>query len=53
MRTASSASDTWAEPMSASLNTATVRTPMRRSVRVMRHAMAPRLAIRTVPNIAG
>src|SRR5258706_11170794 len=51
MATASSACSTCSEWRSASEYTATDRTPMRRSVRMIRQAMAPRLAIRTLLNI--
>src|SRR6267142_416397 len=50
MRRASSASLTWRALRSASEYTATVRTPSRRAVRITRHAISPRLAIRTLPN---
>jgi len=39
-------------PASASLNTATLRTPSARSVRITRTAISPRLAISTVSNTA-
>src|SRR3984893_12390446 len=48
MPTATSASLTWRALASASLNTATERIPMVRSVRMTRTAISPRLAIRTV-----
>src|SRR5881296_1784749 len=51
MYTASSACSTCIEWRSASEYTATERTPILRSVRMMRHAIAPRLAIRTFSNI--
>src|SRR6185295_20140286 len=41
---------TCSEPASASEYTATEPTPIRRRVRMMRQAMAPRLAIRTLEN---
>src|SRR5207302_8877822 len=50
MRRASSASLTWRALRSASEYTATVRTPSARAVRITRHAISPRLAIRTLPN---
>src|SRR6266550_2446002 len=50
MRRASSASLTWRALRSASEYTATVRTPSSRAVRITRHAISPRLAIRTLPN---
>src|SRR2546425_12217785 len=50
MRRASSASLTWLALRSASEYTATVRTPRRRAVRITRHAISPRLAIRILPN---
>src|SRR3989441_8783181 len=50
MRRASSARLTWLALRSASEYTATVRTPSRRAVRITRHAISPRLAIRTLPN---
>src|SRR5712664_4579824 len=50
MRRASSASLTWLALRSASEYTATVRTPSRRAVRITRHAISPRLAIRILPN---
>src|SRR6267378_4017197 len=50
MPTATSASLTWRASASASLNTATERIPMVRSVRMTRTAISPRLAIRTVSN---
>ena len=51
MQIASSAPLTCDDCTSASEYTATDRTPIRCSVRMMRHAMAPRLAIRMVVNI--
>src|SRR5690606_14731538 len=48
---ASSASRTCCASRSASANTATVRTPTRRAVRITRHAISPRLAISTFSNI--
>src|ERR1700761_8714240 len=51
MRTATSASATWRAPASASLNTATDRIPMTRSVRITRTAISPRLATRTVSKV--
>src|SRR6267378_2623510 len=50
MRRASSARLTWRALRSASEYTATVRTPSARAVRITRHAISPRLAIRTLPN---
>src|ERR1700704_4530062 len=50
MRRAWSASMTWRALRSASEYTATVPTPSRRAVRITRHAISPRLAIRTLPN---
>src|SRR6267143_4607380 len=50
MRSASSARLTWLALRSASEYTATVRMPSRRAVRITRHAISPRLAIRTLPN---
>src|ERR1700754_804419 len=51
MWTATSASATWRAPASASLNTATDRIPIARSVRMTRTAISPRLAIRTVSKL--
>src|SRR5258705_9515379 len=51
MRSASSARLTWRALRSASEYTATVRIPSRRAVRITRHAISPRLAIRILPNI--
>src|SRR6185312_479932 len=51
MRTALSAMATWAAPASASEWTATVDTPIRRAVRMMRQAISPRLAMRSVRNM--
>src|SRR5699024_8605812 len=48
--TATSASCTWAASRSASLYTPTERIPSRRSVRITRTAISPRLATRTVSN---
>jgi hypothetical protein len=45
MSTASSASATCMASRSASEYTATVRNPMRLAVRMIRHAISPRLAI--------
>src|SRR5467141_147691 len=50
MRSASSARLTWRALRSASEYTATLRTPSRRAVRITRHAISPRLAIRILPN---
>src|SRR5438309_3592121 len=50
MRCASSACLTWRALRSASEYTATVRTPSLRAVRITRHAISPRLAIRILPN---
>src|SRR3989475_3776955 len=50
MRRASSACLTWRALRSASEYTATVRTPSLRAVRITRHAISPRLAIRILPN---
>src|SRR5438270_10282405 len=50
MRRAWSARLTWRASRSASEYTATVRTPSARAVRITRHAISPRLAIRTLPN---
>src|SRR5437879_7225043 len=50
MRRASSARLTWLALRSASEYTATVRTPSRRAVRITRHAISPRFAIRILPN---
>ncbi len=47
MQTASSACATCSEPASHSENTATDAMSMRRNVRTIRHAMAPRLAMST------
>src|SRR3989454_9194807 len=49
MRRASSACLTWRALRSASEYTATVRTPSPRAVRISRHAISPRLAIRILP----
>src|SRR6516164_6158048 len=51
MRTASSASRTCGAPASASLYTATARTPSSRHARTMRSAISPRLAMSTLSNI--
>src|SRR3954471_21859944 len=48
MPTATSASATWRAPASASLNTATERIPIARSVWMTLTAISPRLATRTV-----
>src|SRR5882757_1408830 len=48
MSKASSASATCMAWRSASENTATVRSPMRLAVRMIRHAISPRLAIRSL-----
>src|SRR5688572_7562174 len=48
MQTAVSAAATCAESASASAYTATDRSPIARKVRMMRQAIAPRLAISTV-----
>src|SRR3989454_12698196 len=50
MRSASSARLTWRALRSASEYTATLRTPSPRAVRISRHAISPRLAIRILPN---
>src|SRR5437773_3715846 len=50
MRRASSARLTWRALRSASEKTATVRTPSLCAVRITRHAISPRLAIRILPN---
>jgi hypothetical protein len=50
MRTASSAARTCRAAASASLYTATLPMPRRRSVRITRTAISPRFAIRTLPN---
>src|SRR5882762_11340985 len=50
MRSASSARLTWSALRSASEYTATLRTPSPRAVRITRHAISPRLAIRILPN---
>src|SRR5467141_2597924 len=50
MRSASSARLTWRALRSASEYTATVRMPSLCAVRITRHAISPRLAIRTLPN---
>ena len=52
MGTATSASRVCSAPASASLCTATERMPISRSVRITRTAISPRLATRTVSNIA-
>src|SRR4051794_25669280 len=52
MRTASSAIRTCNASWSASENTATVRTPSRRQVRMIRQAISPRLAMSTDSSIA-
>src|SRR3990167_2202049 len=49
---ASSAACTWRAWASSGVKTAIVRTPIRRAVAAMRHAISPRLAIRTVRNMA-
>src|SRR4051812_2596731 len=51
MRTAVSASRTWRASASASLNTATERTPSPRRGRMTRAPLSPRVATRTVSNI--
>src|SRR5476649_290301 len=51
MQIAWSAWATWAESASASEYTATERKPNARRVRMIRQAMAPRLATRTVSNM--
>src|SRR5262245_36533744 len=53
MACASSATRTWSASRSASENTATARMPSSRSVAVIRHAISPRLAIRTFLNMNG
>src|SRR5258708_27679418 len=53
MRYASSARRTWSALRSTSLKTATVRMSISRSVRAMRTAISPRLAMRTLSNISG
>src|SRR3989441_1270613 len=50
MRRASSARLTWLALRSASEYTATVRPPSQCAVRITRHAISPRLAIRALPN---
>src|SRR5262245_29287070 len=51
MRIASSHTRVWSAPRSASERTATERMPISRSVAAMRHAISPRLAIRTFWNM--
>src|SRR3954447_2990685 len=50
MLTAASASRVWLPPLSASLWTATLSTPMSRQARMIRTAISPRLAMRTRRN---
>ena len=52
MQNASSASRTCSEPRSASEYTATVLSPSSRHARMIRTAISPRFAIRTLENIA-
>src|SRR5437867_8906845 len=51
IRRTSSATRVCRAPRSACEHTATLRTPIARSVRAMRHAISPRLAIRTLENM--
>ena len=51
MHTASSARSTWRASRSASEYTATVAMPIFRAVRITRHAISPRLAIRILVNM--
>src|SRR3972149_8455784 len=53
MQPASSASWTWRASASAWEKTATVRTPSSRQARMIRTAISPRLAIRTLENTGG
>ncbi len=52
MHTASSACCTWSALLSGSENTATVRRPRRLQVLMMRHAISPLFAIKTLSNDA-